>query len=526
MPKIVRFERQLHKFPDDWTDEQISEKLSSLPPRLAGSPAATTQAAAPADTGYLGTGANVLRGVGAGALSSIIKAADLAATVSGGNLIRRAFGLEPINLAERPEIKPLMQPPPGTAGQVGYGIEQAAEYLLPAGGITRLSQLGQAATAGLRGARALNIATRAGLEGLGAATVAGIQSGGDPIAMRNAALTGGALSAGTGILAAGVQPAAAMLAKSATKQYSRALDPGTKAARYLTERQVAPGLIERGVTATSLGNLEQKAAAQLGYYGQKIADAWANLPPGTKVVADDVITKLDDDILKHTVVTSAGARVPIAGGEAKRAIGQIQDIQNMLIDVAEPNAATGQLEIPIEKLRDLRDVWGNFAAEAGKYQGKTLGEASKAAIQGKAADRLRAILGQNQPDIAALNKEYNFWKNTETVAHEGAQREVGKSKGLVRRAAGYLGAAGGFASGGVLGGVIGKVALDKLEQAASSTAWNTVSAVTKDRIAKALASGNRGMAEFYIGKAAKAAATSAAASPATETKVPAVSLAQ
>lgn len=450
--------------------------------------------------GVIDTAADIAAGIGKGVASTVFH---------GGDIIRRATGME--RVIERPEVRAITQPS-GTAQKVGYGIEQAGEFLLPGGAVTRLSQIGKAATAGMRGARALNIGTRAALEGIGAAGVAGVQSGGDLASIRNAALTGGALSAGTGVLAAGVKPVGRALQRSAVKQYERVLNPTTKGLKHIVaEKELAPGLIERGVIG-SAETIKGKAAARVADLGQQIGAAWDKLPPGTKVVADDVITTLDDAMQRHTVVTSAGKRVPIAGGQAEQAITHLRDIQNFLLDVAEPNHVTGKLEIPVEKLVEVRRYWDDFAKLAGKFEGRALAEASSAKAQGIAADQIRKELGKDFPDIAALNKEYSFWKNAHQVANEAAQKQVGKPKGLVRRAASYAAGAAAFAGGGgIEGAIIGKVAVDQLEKLAASGAWNTVSAVTKDRIAKGLATGNRGMTEFYIAKAAKAAAVHEAA---------------
>lgn len=466
-------------------------------------------AAAPVQQEYgLADGAiDVLKGFGKSVMSTV---------VHGGDAIRRATGMD--RVIDHPDVQAVTTPT-NTAQRIGSGIEQAVEYVIPAGAVTRAAKGVQALTAGVRGAKALNIGARAGLEAASAAGVAAVQTGGDTGAMRDAALTGGALSAGAGVVAAGLKPLANALRKSAVAQYGRALNPTKEATKFLAKEDVVPGLIERGVVSRTVEGLQQKAAQRVAQLGKQIGDEWASLPAGTKVEADAIFARLEDAIAPHTVMTSAGKRIA-KDDVARTAISNLEGLQSTLLDVAETNPATGKLEVPVDKLRDLRQYWDNYAARAGRYHGKTLAEASKAEGQGLAADAIRAELGKDFPSIAAINKEFSFWKNASKVAEETAQRQVGQSKGLVRRVAGVAGAATGFGIAGVEGAVIGKVALDQLEKLVSSTAWNTVSAVTKDRLAKALASGNRGAAEFYIGKAAKGLVTSAAANRTSETPPP------
>ena len=112
--------------------------------------------------------ADLARGGGAGLASTIFH---------GGDVIRRATGME--RVIERPAVQAGITPPQTGAGKAGFYTEQAAEYALP---LSRLAQL----TAGS------GVLARAGLQGLGAAGVAGAQSGGDPATMMGAGTLGAA----------------------------------------------------------------------------------------------------------------------------------------------------------------------------------------------------------------------------------------------------------------------------------------------------------------------------------------------
>lgn len=110
--------------------------------------------------------ADLARGGGAGLASTIFH---------GGDVIRRATGME--RVIERPAVKAGITPPQTGAGKLGFYGEQAAEYALP------LSRLASAAASS-------PLLARAGLQGVGAAGVAGAQSGGDPVAMIGAGALG------------------------------------------------------------------------------------------------------------------------------------------------------------------------------------------------------------------------------------------------------------------------------------------------------------------------------------------------
>src|SRR5262249_41012616 len=158
-------------------------------------------------------------------------------------------------------------------------------------------------------------------------------------------------------------------------------------------------------------------------------------------------------------------------------------LKNTLLEVAEKNPTTGKLEVPVEKLRQLRQIWDETAAQAKVYQGKDLADAASGKIHAMAADGIRDVFDQQFPDIAKLNKEYSFWKNVEKVVGDTVLRREGQAKPLGQKIAGAAGAAigatAGGATGGVTGGLLGaikgKEAMEGLTALMSSTAWRTTS---------------------------------------------------
>jgi hypothetical protein len=70
------------------------------------------------------------------------------------------------------------------------------------------------------------------------------------------------------------------------------------------------------------------------------------------------------------------------------------------------------------------------------------------------------------------------------------RESFGPKPSTFQKLAAAAGTAAGFATGGVKGVVLGREAMSALEKLATSTAWGTVSAVIKDRLANALALGD------------------------------------
>jgi hypothetical protein len=137
-------------------------------------------------------GEDVLKGAGAGAYSTI---------VHGGDIIRRALGLP--HIIGEPDVQKYMTPPPTTAGRIGFGGEQTAEYFLPIG-------------PEIKGAGLAKGALRVGKEALRGGLISGAQTG----TLKDAA-TGAALGAGAELLGVGAR-------KVAPKIYEKALRPAKK----------------------------------------------------------------------------------------------------------------------------------------------------------------------------------------------------------------------------------------------------------------------------------------------------------
>jgi hypothetical protein len=259
----------------------------------------------------------------------------------------------------------------------------------------------------------------------------------------------------------------------------------------------------------SLKGLQQQAAAHLSAVGSAIGNAWDNLPPDTTTRLEPIYDHLQSAVDNvHSVPDATGKLIP-KGPEAERAIGNISKLQQTLVDVSQHDPATGELVIPSDKVRSLKQYFDDIAAKAGRYQGKDLSDQSAAEAHGLAADAIRSELAKDNPDIAALNKEYSFWKNVNQVVSDTVSRQQGQSKPLGVQ----LARAGGF----VKGGPLGAEAMGALTEAVRSPAWRTVTSVMKDRLADAIAAGNSGAINFYTKKIGQALGAAAVSGPEQQT---------
>jgi hypothetical protein len=228
------------------------------------------------------------------------------------------------------------------------------------------------------------------------------------------------------------------------------------------------------------------------------------LPQGTSLELQPIYDALDKGASDSlTIPASSGARVPVTKA-AETALGNMDYLKQTLLDVAETNPATGKLEVPVDKLRQLRQAWDGVAADAKVYQGKELADAATGRIHAMAADAIRDELGKQFPDIDALNKQYSFWKNVEKVVGDTVLRRQGQGKPLTQTLMGVAGTAMG-APGGPLAAIAGKEGMEGLAALTRSTAWKTVSAVQKAKLAAYLVSGNKGAVNFTIQQMLKGA---------------------
>lgn len=405
-----------------------------------------------------------------------------------------------LGLPESEYLNRLATPPQSRAGEAGHFVEQAGEFMLPGGAIARgATALGGAGRLG-------QLAARTGLEALSGWTIGGVQSGGDRNAALQAGLLGGGVTAATGAAAPYV---ADRLARSATNLYGKVLNPTMRTTKHTSRTQTIPGMLERRVTAGSMEGLLERAQNEAAHWGQEVENAWAAVPQNTTLQVQPLLQAIDDSVAQGAI------RGQNLGPVADTMMDHAHEMRDVITNLAHQNPATGALEITVGDLRQLRQFSDMVAARSGAYAGRDIADQSLAAIYETTGNAARNQINQAFPHVEQANQQFNFWRNAERVADETVQRRVGQERGLLRTIGNTIGASVGGAVGHSLGGtegtvigtVIGTGISDQLQKAMTSTAWRTASAVTKQRLADALAQGNMGAVEFYLGKILGAAAS-------------------
>ncbi len=162
MPKSYKVGDTEYQFPDEFDDNKVQSILTEQGVIKPSGP----------QGGYgvlndIGTGVkDALAGVGSGVIST---------GVGAYNLARKLPGIGDALPAPNEYVQGLTKPPDSIPGQIGHYAEQAAEYALPGGA-----------------SKGAGLLRRALVNGMEAAGVAGLQSGGNPASMATAGVLGGA----------------------------------------------------------------------------------------------------------------------------------------------------------------------------------------------------------------------------------------------------------------------------------------------------------------------------------------------
>lgn len=315
----------------------------------------------------------------------------------------------------------------------------------------------------------------------------------------------GAIQGGIEAASAGMGELAPILRNAAIGQYTRALNPTKEANKVIADR-IAPEMIDRGVTG-SLSGIAQRGAAEANAVKPELDAAFASLQSSHPQIQGSGWKILSDlQNLKSKYIVDG----KVANPTAVNAINGIQDIVQQYGSDISPNS-----------LRKLKGIFDDPVAAQGGFAGADL--TSKYALKANkaAANSIRDILHGTDPDVAALDKEMSFWLNVKKVAGASAARKTGQAGGLVK-VFGPLatGAAGGtgFAVGGATGGIeaaLGAATAAALTQAVRSPAWRTTSAVIKNSIADALASGQAGAVSALLARAGFAVGSLRSSHPST-----------
>jgi hypothetical protein len=213
------------------------------------------------------------KGVMSGAASTVFH---------GGDLIRRALGMK--RVINDPQVQSEITPPDSTAGKIGHGLEQGAEFFAPIPGEGKIKAL--SAGKGL----VTRMLTHGAVDAAHNGIIAGAQSGGDPTTTGVAAGIGGVV--GATIPAVGdVYNAAAKLTQDvnpvrkgvtdAATQAGMEVDPATRTGSPML-RQLKKSLS----TGPKAGAAEDLANRQNNQFEQWGKNLQSRVSPGAPLEPD------------------------------------------------------------------------------------------------------------------------------------------------------------------------------------------------------------------------------------------------
>lgn len=295
-------------------------------------------------------------------------------------------------------------------------------------------------------------------------------------AAKNIGLTALELFPGGGALKGAARSVGSKLARpiaeSAAGQYLRALAPTTKEMKAKAAK-VVPELLQRGIGAFSRRGLAETAQSGLARAGAGLEEVIEQIPGKTKIAVGPVLKALSDSKKAFLV---PGTRV-VAEPKALRAISDVENVVKKLGN-----------RVSFESLRGLRQIWDKTVA---KSKGFLMDEVSNFSIMAKreGANAIRKELVKKFPSLEKVNAEYTFWKNLDDVVNATIQRTAGQATPLGARMAETAGAAAGFVKGGVTDAATTALVFRQLSRVLNSTAWNTFSALQKQKLANNLMEG-------------------------------------
>ena len=313
------------------------------------------------------------------------------------------------------------------------------------------------------------------------------------------------------------------LQRSAERRVVQALGPTKERFKAIAEKR-APEILQRGLGG-SRASLQTQAAAQVKAAGSAIDDVLTKhgdrpVDPAPIVEALEQAKSTFQttrqipiaDAIKDGLERTPGAKIvgnivelPVV--HEPRAVAQLSQLQQVVNGLG-PSARVDQLVA-------IRRTWDKVVADAGGYGhrarggiGQPLADVSEAAAKREATKAIRALLDDEVPSLSAVNKEFAFWKDLDSVLRQTLRRTQphGPSlTGRVREAGGAAaGAVIGATAGGPVGAAVGSLATGALAKAAhaafTSPRWRLVSARTRARLADALASGDTERVSQALGR--------------------------
>jgi hypothetical protein len=269
-----------------------------------------------------------------------------------------------------------------------------------------------------------------------------------------------------------------VLKRSAQKGMAQTMGATTVKNKALTERVVAPGLLERGTVAATRAGLEKKALREVSAAGDTIDDVLGKMDPKKAVDVKPIMQAMKEyrDAFRiegsHVIGNTQGHKNSI-------------DAMDGLIGLVKEQGR----DVSFKSLRSLRKILDSAVEKGSGFYGKTVAEGSMIEAQRELAGAIRSELAKSSPDLAKVNAEYSFWKKAHQVIRATNERTQAQAKPLSQKLITAAGLAGGIATGDPAQAMIILGASRYLPELVQSPAWRMVSAQTKNRMADMIASG-------------------------------------
>lgn len=263
--------------------------------------------------------------------------------------------------------------------------------------------------------------------------------------------------------------------RSAQKSIGKVLEP-TKEANKIQTTKILPDLTKKTPMAMTRGSLEEKYAARAQEAGQEIDAYIDQLPDESKSFVVPVLEGLEKEKNKFIVKgTESNPDGPVIANP--NAYQSANDLQDLILQVSDNGYA------PTKSIRSIRQIWDE-EIDASKGFTKDLKEGTMLNLKKQGTNAIREVLAEEHPDLAKLNKEYTLWKSAEDILRQTNLRKTGKEMSDTEKGALGIGGVGGGSMGGFKAAVIGAAVVGAITLAVRSTAWRTLSAATKLKIAE------------------------------------------
>lgn len=300
-----------------------------------------------------------------------------------------------------------------------------------------------------------------------------------PAVAGTAEMVAGGVNAAKAAVTNTAAKAADVLEESATKNYKTILDPTTKETKFVTQK-VAPELAKRGVTAMTESRLKLKVGKAKMEAGAAIEKAWNRVADGDTFTKQPILDAIDG--VKREFTVDNVEVLPSA-------IAKLDELRGIVDELGD--------EISPASLRKTRQILDKAIDDSKGFGGKDLKASSEIYAQKQVANILRSQISEKFPNIAQLNAEFKFWADVDDVLAAKTLRETNKSvtmRDLISGNAGAgtgaaIGASVAGAPGAVIGSAVGGLSGAALLRFMQSTAWRTLKAQSKLKIASFIEKG-------------------------------------